>query len=72
MKPLFKMTDYEVQVIANNPNVFGSMLARNEMNKRAIKDQREAGNEKLEIPYIFDANDRDQYRTELYSVEWDN
>lgn len=71
MKPLYKMTDYEVQSIANNPNKFGSMLARNEMNRRCTREQNESGIEKIEIPYLFDDNDKAQYRTELYSVVWE-
>ena len=71
MKTLYKMTNFEVSEIAHNPNQFGSMLARNEMNRRCIKEQIEAGVENIEVPYKFDSNDKEQYKIELCSVAWE-
>lgn len=72
MKKLFKMTESEVQHLANNPNMFGSMLARHEMNKRVIINNRNVGIYNEEVPYVFDANDREQYSRELNTVVWED
>ena len=66
------MTESEVQQLANNPNVFGSMLARHEMNKRVTAIHLEQGIYDKDVPYIFDANDREQYSRELNTVVWED
>jgi hypothetical protein len=63
LKKLVAMTRQQLVDLARNPNVFGSMLARYEVNRR---NRREG----LEPEFLSDRLDHEQYKRELYSVEW--
>jgi hypothetical protein len=63
LSKLYLLTIGELEIIADNMNTFGSMLARVELNRRNT----ESG---LELRYELSRIDKEQYKRELYSVEW--
>lgn len=63
LKSLYLLSVAELETIASNPNTFGSMLARRELNSR----NSDAG---LELRFELNRIDKDQYVRELNEVEW--
>jgi hypothetical protein len=63
LSKLYLLTIGELEIIADNMNTFGSMLARVELNRRNT----ESG---LELRYELSRIVKEQYKRELYSVEW--